>query len=62
MKLYEYRVEQIQIDLKRMFKSVLKSNRNKYNQEITEKLNKLGKQGWELSGVDGIWFYFKREN
>ena len=62
MKLYEYRVEQIQIDLKSMLKSVLKSNRNKYNQEITEKLNKLGKQGWELSGVDGTWFYFKREN
>jgi len=57
MKQYEYRVEQIQIELS----SILKTDKKKYNKEISEKLNVLGKEGWELSGVDGKWFYFKRE-
>lgn len=57
MKRYEYRVEQIQIELK----SVFKVDKSKYNKEISEKLNVLGNEGWELSGVDGTWFYFKRE-
>lgn len=57
MKRYEYRVEQIQIELK----SVFKVDKSKYNKEISEKLNVLGNEGWELVGVDGTWFYFKRE-
>lgn len=57
MKQYEYKVEKIQIELK----SILKSDKAPYNKEITEKLNILGKEGWELAGVDGTWFYFKRE-
>ena len=57
MKRYEYRVEQIQIELK----SVFKEDKSKYNKEISEKLNVLGNEGWELAGVDGTWFYFKRE-
>ena len=57
VKQYEYRIEQIQIELK----SILKSDKNPYNKEIAEKLNILGKEGWELSGVSGTWFYFKRE-
>ena len=57
MKQYEYGVEQIQIELK----SILKSDKNPYNKEIAEKLNILGKEGWELAGVNGAWFYFKRE-
>lgn len=57
MKQYEYRVEQIQIELK----SILKSDKNSYNKEIAAKLNILGKEGWELTGVNGTWFYFKRE-
>lgn len=57
MKQYEYRVEQFHIELK----SILKSDKSQYNNEIAEKLNILGKEGWELAGVDGTWFYFKRE-
>ena len=57
MKQYEYKVEQIQIELK----SIFKSDKSVYNKEISQKLNLLGKDGWELAGVDGTWFYFKRE-
>ncbi|MBU3108980.1 hypothetical protein [Clostridium gasigenes] len=57
MKQYEYRVEQIQIELKGIFKA----GKSNYNKEIEHKLNLLGEEGWELSGVDGTWFYFKRE-
>lgn len=57
MKQFEYKIEQIQIE----FKSIIKPDKSKYNNEISEKLNLLGKEGWELAGVDGTWFYFKRE-
>ena len=57
MKKYEYRIELIQIELK----SILKSDKSVYKNQISEKLNVLGKDGWELAGVDGTWFYFKRE-
>ena len=57
MKKYEYRIELIQLELK----SILKSDKSIYIKEISEKLNVLGKDGWELAGVDGTWFYFKRE-
>lgn len=57
MKQYEYRVEQLQIE----FKSVFKLDKGQYNNEIAEKLNEFGKEGWELAGVNGTWFYFKRE-
>ncbi|ETJ29316.1 hypothetical protein Q604_UNBC16143G0002, partial [human gut metagenome] len=46
MKQYEYRIEQIQIE----FKSVLIADKSQYNKEISEKLNILGKEGWELAG------------
>lgn len=45
MKQYEYRVKQIQIELKGVFKS----NKNSYNKEIAEKLNILGKEGMGIS-------------
>ena len=42
MKRYEYRVEQ---------KSVFKTDKSKYNKEITEKLSVLGNEGWELASL-----------
>jgi hypothetical protein len=57
MKQYEYRVEQFEIELK----SIFKLDKSQYNIDIAKKLNLLGKEGWELAGVDGTWFYFKRE-
>lgn len=57
MKQYEYMVQQIQISLK----SVFTYDKSEYNKQISEKLNELGEEGWELCGVDGTWFYFKRE-
>ncbi|MDZ5472252.1 hypothetical protein SM124_10885 [Bacillus sp. 31A1R] len=52
MKQFEYKVENIQIQLK---------NGIDFNIAMSEKLNSLGKEGWELSGVNGTVFYFKRE-
>lgn len=49
MKQFEYKVEVIQKAL------------TDFEAVMTEKLNTLGKEGWELSGVNGTVFYFKRE-
>ncbi|GIN73665.1 hypothetical protein J14TS2_41400 [Bacillus sp. J14TS2] len=52
VKQFEYKVEVIQIQLKVL---------TDFEAVMTEKLNALGKEGWELSGVNGTAFYFKRE-
>ncbi|WP_130805502.1 hypothetical protein [Senegalia massiliensis] len=57
MKQYEYKVEFIKMGLKDVFKS----NNSPDDKWIHEKLNGFGKEGWELAGVSGQWFYFKRE-
>ncbi|WP_294362804.1 hypothetical protein [uncultured Clostridium sp.] len=57
MKEYEYKVEQIEIELK----SIFKFSKDESNKELVKKLNVFGKEGWQLCGVDGTWFYFKRE-
>lgn len=57
MKQYEYKVEFIQAGLKDIFKS----DKGQYDEFINKKLNEFGKEGWELAGVSGNWFYFKRE-
>ncbi|WP_077618159.1 DUF4177 domain-containing protein [Bacillus sinesaloumensis] len=49
MKQFEYKVEEIQVQMLD-FKEVL-----------ADKLNELGKEGWELSGVNGTYYMFKRE-
>lgn len=52
LKQFEYKVETIQIQL---------NHRQDFNEEITKKLNLLGEDGWELTGVNGNIYYFKRE-
>ncbi|WP_194842120.1 hypothetical protein [Gracilibacillus salitolerans] len=52
MKQFENRVEDIQIHWK--------ANTD-FSTIMTEKLNSLGREGWELAGVNGMVFYFKRE-
>lgn len=52
MKQFEYKLENIQIQLR---------NGVDFNTAMTKKLNLLGKEGWELTGVYGTIFYFKRE-
>ncbi|EKE30855.1 hypothetical protein MJ3_11445 [Salimicrobium jeotgali] len=52
MKQFEYRVEDIQFQLKA---------NNDFSAVMEEKLNFLGKDGWELAGVNGTVFYFKKE-
>ncbi|RLL48459.1 hypothetical protein D8M04_04140 [Oceanobacillus piezotolerans] len=51
MKQFEYKVENIQIQLK---------NGIDFNTAMTEKLNSLEKEDWELTGVNGTSFYFKK--
>ena len=57
MKKYEYKVEQIEIE----FKSIFVKDKTEYSRRIEEKVNVFGQEGWQLSGVDGTWFYFIRE-
>ncbi|MCA0970704.1 hypothetical protein LCM20_08900 [Halobacillus litoralis] len=52
MKRFEYKVEDIQVSLKQ--------NQVRL-EDFEEKLNALGEQGWEMTGVNGTLFYFKRE-
>lgn len=52
MKQFEYRVEDIQVQLK--------ANKE-FSEVMEEKLNSMGKDGWELAGVNGTVFYFKKE-
>lgn len=52
MKEFEYKLEDIVIQLKPDIS---------FNEVMSERLNSLGKEGWELAGVNGTIFYFKRE-
>lgn len=55
MKKFEYRLEQIDVDIK----SAL--NQTEHYGVLNHKLNELGKEGWRLCGVNGSWYYFTRE-
>ena len=57
MKKFEYRLEQIDVDIK----SVLNQEQTKTQEILNQKLNELGKEGWRLCGVNGSWYYFIRE-
>ncbi|SFM34626.1 hypothetical protein SAMN04487943_11454 [Gracilibacillus orientalis] len=52
MKQFEYKVEDMQIRL---------TVNNDFNTIITDKLNSIGRDGWELAGVNGTLCFFKRE-
>ena len=52
MKQIEYKVENIQVQLK--------GNKN-FSEVMEERLNSLGEEGWELAGINGTIFYFKRD-
>ncbi|WP_168927315.1 hypothetical protein [Halobacillus salinus] len=52
MKQFVYRVEDIKVQLKA---------NNEFSEMMEEKLNSLGEDGWELAGVNGTVFYFKKE-
>ena len=52
MKRIEYKVENIQVQLK--------GNKD-FSEVMEERLNSLGEDGWELAGINGTIFYFKKE-
>ena len=52
MKKFEYRLEQIDVDIK----SVLNQEQTKTQEILNQKLNELGKEGWRLCGVNGSWY------
>ena len=57
MKKFEYRLENLQVDVKTAFNPGQEENQ----MVLTTKLNELGKEGWRLCGVAGQYFYFARE-
>ncbi len=57
MKKFEYRLEELQIDIK----TALNPDCTELHEQLEGKLNKLGKEGWRLCGVNGSLYYFARE-
>ena len=57
MKKFEYRLEELHIDIK----SALNPAYTELHDQLEEKLNELGKEGWRLCGVNGCLYYFTRE-
>lgn len=57
MKMYEYKTEYIKEELK----SIYNTERANYDMKIIERLNTLGREGWELCAADGNCFYLKKE-
>ncbi|MGL4337956.1 MAG: hypothetical protein ACRCST_13765 [Turicibacter sp.] len=57
MKKFEYRLEQINIEIKK----TLNLEEARLDQQLTDKLNEYGEEGFRLCGVDGHWYYFVRE-
>jgi hypothetical protein len=54
---YEYRLENLQIDIKKILGEPEKSATRK----LQEQLDEMGQEGWRLCGVNGQQYYFIRE-
>lgn len=57
MKKFEYRLEHIEIDVKKALGEAEKSKAS----QLMEKLDEIGREGWRLCGVSGYAYYFSRE-
>lgn len=57
MKKYEYRLEQLDVDIKQAL-----GQETSLHQELMAKLDELGQEGWRLCGTNGNLYYFTREN
>lgn len=57
MKKFEYKLEELKIDIKSALNPELKD----LHQQLEVKLNELGQEGWRLCGVNGCLYYFARE-
>ena len=57
LKKFEYKLETLNIDIR----SALNPEYTDLHQQLEERLNELGKDGWRLCGVNGSLYYFARE-
>ena len=57
MKMYEYKMEYIEEELK----SIYTTEKSIYDEKVVEKLNTLGREGWELCAADKDCFFLKKE-
>ena len=57
MKKFEYKLETLNIDIR----SALNPEYTDLHQQLEERLNELGKDGWRLCGVNGSLYDFARE-
>ena len=57
MKKFEYRLEKIDIDIKK----ALGGSEEDLTGDLLKKLDQIGKSGWRLCGVSGNLYYFSRE-
>jgi len=57
MKKFEYRLEHIEIDIKK----ALGDEARTLSKRLMEKLDEIGNDGWRLCGVSGYMYYFSRE-
>lgn len=57
MKKFEYRLENVAVDIK----TALNPTNKEMNASLKQKLDELGQEGWRLCGVNGHLYYFARE-
>ncbi|MCL1951155.1 MAG: hypothetical protein FWF59_15650 [Turicibacter sp.] len=57
MKKFEYRLEHIDIDIKK----ALGQEADNLSEKLLGRLSEIGNEGWRLCGVNGPLYYFSRE-